>query len=86
METVETKECASKILSIIHVSFQMNDEPLKATNQILNFLIAKMCHQPYLWMGAHAVACKMRLSVDGACTLKAHAGCRPRFKQETAVL
>lgn len=86
VKTAENKGRASKSPSIIHVSFSINNEPLKATNQILSFLIAKMCHQPYLWMDAHAVPCTACVGVYGACTLEAHAGCRPRLKQETAVL
>lgn len=86
VKTAENKGRASKSPSIIHVSFSINNEPLKATNQILSFLIAKMCHQPYLWMDAHAVPCTACVGVYGACTLEAHAGCRPRLKQETAAL
>lgn len=69
---------------MFHFRLIMNSS--KATNQTLNFLIAKMCHQPYLWMDAHAVPCTMCVGVCGACTLKALAECRPRFESETAGL
>lgn len=68
--------------SIIHVSFLINNELPQSHKP--DFLIAKMCHQLYLWMDAHAVLCTV--GVYGACTLKALAECRPRFEQETAVL
>lgn len=58
----------------------------KAANQTLNFLIAKMCHQPWLWMDAHAVLCTVCVGVYGACTLQALVESRPRFEQKTAVL